>query len=185
MSIYKFDSDNLNFVKIKHHSKWIISLLLVALMVLFGVILTMKVEKKIIRSEMMIILTEKDRFTEDRLIELIKRLNFKYPEIVYAQAILESGHFKSRTFIENNNLFGMKEPTQRVNISSGSQNDYAYYKTWQESVIDYAFYSATYLSKIPSQEEYFNYLAQFYAEDPDYVKKLKNVIQQINSKFNE
>lgn len=181
MPIYKFDSDNLHFVKIKHHSKWIIGLLITALMVLFGVILTMKVEKKIIRSEMMIILTEKDRFTEEKLIELISRLHFRYPEIVYAQAILESGSFKSRVFIENNNLFGMKEPTQRINFSSGSQNDYAYYKTWQESVIDFALYSATYLSKIPSQEEYFSYLAQFYAEDPEYVKKLKNIVET-NSK---
>ena len=160
----------------------IISTLIVVLVILLGFLVTKKVERHMIQSEMMIILKEKDRFTEDKLIEMIVGLNFKFPEIVLAQSILESSNFTSNIFIENNNLFGMKEATQRITTSTGSQLGHAYYQTWRDSVIDYALFYATYMSKISSQEDYFDFLAQYYATDPDYVKKLKNIIVSKNLK---
>jgi hypothetical protein len=89
-------------------------------------------------------------------------------------------------FKENNNLFGMKEATQRIYTSKGSQNGHAYYTNWMESLYDYGFYCATYLSSIKQEDEYYNYLSQFYAEDKNYVDKLKTIIERDNlkSKFN-
>jgi uncharacterized FlgJ-related protein len=46
-------------------------------------------------------------FSEDLLKEYILELNLRFPEVVLAQAKLESGNFTSRAFREQNNLFGM------------------------------------------------------------------------------
>lgn len=125
---------------------------------------------------------EKQRqFTEDKLVEKLKELNVKYPHIVLAQAKLESNNYSSRIFIDNNNLFGMKEAQVRINTAKGTQYRHAYYNTWQESVLDYAFWMATYGSKCKTEQQYYD-LLNGYAEDPDYQAKLKNIIIRDNLK---
>ena len=39
---------------------------------------------------------EKNKFTEEKFVSLIKELNVKFPHIVMAQALLETGNFKSK-----------------------------------------------------------------------------------------
>ena len=80
----------------------------------------------------------------------------------------------------------MKQARIRINTAEGTYNGHAYYNSWQESVYDYAFFSCRYLSKISSENEYFEYLSKTYAEDPNYVNKLKSIIEKENliSKFN-
>lgn len=128
--------------------------------------------------ERILIVNEYNSFSENKLVETIKKYNFRFPHIVLAQAKLETHNFKSNIFIENNNLFGMKEAKVRLNTAEGTQRSHASYSTWQNSLIDYALYSATYLSKLRTEEEYFNYLSQNYAEDSDYVTKLKSIIEK-------
>ena len=48
--------------------------------------------------EKLIVIREEKEFSEEKLIEKIHRLNFKFPHIVLAQAKLESGNFKSAIF---------------------------------------------------------------------------------------
>jgi hypothetical protein len=117
-------------------------------------------------------------FTEEKLIDLLKTLNIKHPHIVLAQAKLESGHFTSKIFKENHNLFGMKEARVRINTANGTQYNHAYYSNWRESVYDYAFYQCRYLGRINTEEEYFSYLNQNYAESPNYVQSLKTLIEK-------
>ena len=179
--IYKFDHDNLIFVKIREYTKPVIGMLCIAMLVLGGIIVNMKYQKKVIYSEIQLILLEQDKFSQEKLITMIEGLHFPFPDIVYAQAILESNNFQSKLFIENNNLFGMKPSFQRITSSTGEQQGYAYYPTWKESVYDYALYSATYLSKIDTEENYYNYLGQFYAEDTAYVKSLRNIIKSVKN----
>jgi flagellum-specific peptidoglycan hydrolase FlgJ len=102
-----------------------------------------------------------------------------------AQAKLESGHFKSTIFLENNNMFGMREAKLRANLAKGTNRAHAYYDSWQDCVLDYALYYSTYLYKIKTEGEYFEYLRQNYAEDPTYVQRLKQIIkkQELKSKF--
>jgi uncharacterized FlgJ-related protein len=133
-------------------------------------------------SEIEVISSNYNEFTEDKLVQRIKELNFKFPHIVVAQAKLETGNFTSKMFSENNNLFGMKQARQRINTAGGTQHGHAYYDTWLESVYDYAFYSSTYLHKIKNERDYFNYLSQSYAEDPNYITKLKSIIERENLK---
>jgi flagellum-specific peptidoglycan hydrolase FlgJ len=70
----------------------------------------------------------------------------------------------------------MKEARVRLNTAQGTERSHAYYNTWQESLMDYALYAATYLKTLSTEEQYYTYLEQNYAEDPDYVKKLKKLI---------
>lgn len=125
-------------------------------------------------------INSRNEFDQDKLVVMLKDLNVRFPHIVVAQARLETGGYKSRIFKENNNLFGMKQATVRVNTASGTQHNHAYYDTWKESVYDYAFYQTRYLSGAKTESEYLYVLGQSYAEDPNYVKKLQNEIKKGN-----
>lgn len=115
-------------------------------------------------------------FSEEKLIELLLSLNVKFPHIVLAQAKLESGHYSSKIYKENHNLFGMKEAVVRIHTSKGTQFSHAYYDNWRESVYDYAFYQSSYLSTLKTEEEYYVYLDKSYAEADNYVKLLKSMV---------
>jgi hypothetical protein len=127
-----------------------------------------------------------DKFEEDKLTQMLGELNVKFPHIAVAQSILETNHWKSNIFSSNNNLFGMRQAKSRITTANGSVSGHACYNHWRESVYDYAFYQASYLSKIKTEKEYFNYLSLNYAEDSSYVSKLKTIINtyQLKEKFN-
>jgi hypothetical protein len=118
-------------------------------------------------------------FSEIELVHYLEILNVKYPDIVYAQARLESGNFNSPVFKLNNNLFGMKIIDNRPTTSIGSRYGFAYFKTWRDSVLDYVIYQCLYLNN-KSYEEYLYYLDNVYAEDPNYINKIKNIAKKYN-----
>jgi hypothetical protein len=177
---YKFNNKSLQCTKvnfIKTNLKWLI----IMGAALFVVGLSAKPATNVenySESEIKLIILKEQSFTKEKLIEKIKDLDFKCPHIVYAQALLETSNFQSQLFIENLNLFGMKEAKARINTAKGTQYSYAYYDSWMESLYDYALYSSRYLSAIKTESEYFDYLGQFYAQDDEYVSKLKDLIQR-------
>ena len=132
--------------------------------------------------EVLVVDLYKDDFSEEKFAKLLKDLNIKYPEVVMAQARLESQRYSSNIFIQNHNLFGMKKPNKRITTAKGTRFKHAYYDHWRESVYDYAFYQATYLKRAKTRQEYLNILSQSYAEDPLYISKLNNVIEKHNLK---
>lgn len=121
--------------------------------------------------------THSDKFTPERFRVYLKCLNIKHADIVFAQAVLETGGFKSHVFRANNNLFGMRLAKSRSTTALGSKNGHAYYSSWKQSVVDYAMFYSKYLSRL-SRKEYLDYLSDNYAEDPGYVGKLKRVINK-------
>lgn len=123
-------------------------------------------------------------FSEKNLVNEIKRLDIKYPHIVLAQAQLETGGFKSKLFIQNHNLFGMKEAKQRANLANGTKNGHAHFETWEESLLDYALLQCRFIGKISSEKDYFSYLEENYAEDSLYLSKIKKISQQNKKWFN-
>jgi hypothetical protein len=135
--------------------------------------------------EKLVIIQEFNAFSEDKLIAKLTELNVKFPYIVLAQSKLETGNYTSKIFKENNNLFGMREAKQRITTAIGTEHNHAYYHSWHESVLDYAFYQCRYLSGINTEEQYFNYLRQSYAEDPSYVNRLITIVtnQKLKDKF--
>ena len=135
-------------------------------------------ESKVIISD--VVETENDDFSEEKLIQMLKDLNVKFPHIVLAQAKLETGHFKSNIFNENHNLFGMKEARVRIHTAKGTQHNHAYYDDWKESVYDYAFYQSTYHSDKKNERQYYRALDKSYAESKNYSDALKNIIEREN-----
>jgi uncharacterized FlgJ-related protein len=96
--------------------------------------------------------------------------------------MLETNNYKSSIFKENHNLFGMKEAKRRVTLSKGTNRNHAYYNSWIESLLDYGFYQSHYLNDIRTEQQYYNYLSQYYAEDGEYVNKIKKIIKEKNLK---
>lgn len=133
-------------------------------------------------TEMLIKIRDADEFNKEKLIHMLIELNVKYPHIVLAQSIIETGSWRSKIFLENHNLFGMKEARSRPTTAGGTQYNHAYYNHWRESVRDYALYQCRYLSSINSESEYFNYLSSYYAESPHYVNSIRELIERENIK---
>lgn len=127
-----------------------------------------------------VIESEKDAFSKEALVKELKRLNVRFPEIILAQSILETGHFSSRIFIENNNLFGMKQARARSTTALGTQLGHAYYDNWKESVLDYALFQNAYMNKIRKRKQYLNYLDKNYAEAKKYDETLLQIIEKEN-----
>ena len=117
-------------------------------------------------------------FSQEALVKEIKRLNIRFPHIVLAQAILETGYYESRIYQENNNLFGMKQARARSTTAVGTQLGHAYYDHWKESVMDYALYQNAYVNKIRNEGKYLKYLDKNYAEAKNYDEKLKTIIER-------
>lgn len=89
----------------------------------------------------------------------IRRQGLPHPDIVLAQARLETGNFTSARCKRDHNLFGIKH-----------RGKYARYSRWQESVADYKrCISARYAGG-----DYYAFLRRIgYASDPNYERKLR------------
>lgn len=102
---------------------------------------------------------------KDGLKEALGYYGVYHPEIVYAQAVLETGNFKSDLCINGNNLFG---------LYNSKEKEYYKFDNWTESVeayIDYIQY------KYKPPNDYYQFLDNIgYAEDPNYVNKLKKIV---------
>lgn len=104
----------------------------------------------------------------------------QHPEIVLAQMKIESGNYQSGIAKKNNNYFGMCHPAQRLTVSLGQKNGYARYRNWAYSVIDYGLWQRRYAYNL-TEEEYLTKLSNTYAEDPNYVNKVKNIAKNLEN----
>ena len=120
-------------------------------------------------------------FTPENLKKEIQKQNIVHPDVALAQATWESGHFKSKIFKENNNLFGMKLAHQRDTTAIGQNRSHAKYNTWQDSVKDYKLWQdSNGMSNLP-KEKYITKLSNIYCPPPDcpsgsYSKNIKKLI---------
>lgn len=87
----------------------------------------------------------------------------KYPSIVTAQAILESGNFKSDIFKEYNNPFG---------LYNSATKDYYKFKHWTDAILAYQ----TMIEYKYEGGNYYSFLDSIgYATDPSYIRKVKAI----------
>lgn len=92
----------------------------------------------------------------------------EFPEIVLAQAILETGHFKSNACISKNNLFGLKK----------RGGTYMSFSHWTDCVAAYKEYIQKW-EKGRRPPDYYEYLRKLgYAKDPRYAAKLKEIVKK-------
>lgn len=188
--LYTYDINRLKFNRvslIQYVLYLAIPLILIsALSFLYGYTVRLELNLKNMSDvEKILLIEDIDPFSEDAMIDVLLGLGVKFPYIPYAQSKLETGDWKSNLFIENHNLFGMKAATRRVSTAKGSNKGHAYYDNWRESIYDYAFYQSRYLGTIKTEADYFQYLSASYAEDVEYVSKLKKLIDDggIREKF--
>jgi hypothetical protein len=98
----------------------------------------------------------------------------KHPDIVFCQAILESGYFNSYLYKTCNNPFGMGNPKIRPTTSIGSYKGFAVYSHWTKAIDDMKLWQDSKLHL--NQEDYFTFLkVSNYAEDHLYVSKLRKI----------
>ena len=101
-------------------------------------------------------------FTKEALKAELDSLDIKHSDIVYAQAKLETGNFKSNLFLKNNNLFGFRNKNKWLKFDSW-QDCCKYYKKWQE--------------KHYKGGDYYKFLINVnYAEDSTYTNKVKKCL---------
>ena len=118
--------------------------------------------------------TFKDKSPKEGLYEALEYYNVLHPKIVYAQAVLETGYFKSSACINDNNLFGLYDSKNK-----------RYYKFnhWTESVIAYKDYIQR---RYEPPNDYYKFLSDIgYAEDPYYNNKLKRIVSRNDKRRSE
>ena len=104
------------------------------------------------------------------------------PEIVYAQAKLETGWFKSPLFLKHNNPFGMKYATKRESTAVyrariGRIRNYAGYNHWSDAVKDVALWQQYWREQEKLQDDYYQFLQDLpYATAKRYVKTVKLMV---------
>ena len=125
----------------------------------------------------------KEDLNENRAVHLMQELGIEHPHIVFAQMRIESGNFKSNIATTNNNFFGMKHPKQRITTSKGNKNGYASYENWALSVVDYGLWQRRYASGL-TEDEYYALLKVKYAEDDNYVPKVKGIAEEVKMCMN-
>lgn len=104
---------------------------------------------------------------KEGLWEAMEYYGILFPEIVYAQAQLETGHFKSSLCINSNNLFG---------LYNSREKKYYRFTHWAESV-------EAYKNKIQNRyrpgEDYYAFLNRIhYAGSSAYIPILKKIVKK-------
>lgn len=100
----------------------------------------------------------------------IIRNGIQHPKIVLAQAILETGWFRSPICLDKHNLFGLTNPRT---------GKYYEFEHWTESV-------RAYYTKVQYKYKGGNYLLWLrdigYAEDPEYIRSVIRVLKQLRER---
>lgn len=103
--------------------------------------------------------------TDQQVYDELKKYNVKYPQIVLAQAKLETGNYTSTLCKKHGNLFGLKR-----------KGGYAKFNNWQESVKAYR----DWVQYKYKGGDYYVFLKKIgYASDPKYIIKVKEMVKRI------
>ena len=120
---------------------------------------------------------KKHSLTDKEVLDYIISLNIRFPKVVLAQAKLETGNYKSHVFQTKKNLFGMKLARSRPTTGQGSGAGYAHYKSWKESVIDYALLQTSYYRHCRTEQQYMEQLQRTYCENNMYIVHLRELMK--------
>ena len=108
---------------------------------------------------------------KEGLEEALSYYGLENKDIVYAQAVLETGHFKSKACLKYNNLFG---------LYNSKEKRYCKFKHWTESVVAYKEWIQ---KKYQPPDNYYAFLEEInYANDKDYISTLKSIVNNKNDK---
>lgn len=111
----------------------------------------------------------RNKSPEEGLKEALAYYGIKHPEIVYAQALHETGHFKSGLCTRNNNLFGLYDSANKRYFS---------FSHWSESVKAYRD-KVQYKYDENRHPTYYAFLSDIkYASDRKYNSRIKSLVDR-------
>lgn len=113
--------------------------------------------------------------SEETLFKTLEHFGYANPATITAQAVLETGNFKSRLCLEKNNLFG---------LYNSRKHEYFEFDSWISCI--FAYKEMIYSRYNPKKEDYWQFLERIgYAEDPNYVTKVKTLRAKILQKYDK
>lgn len=105
--------------------------------------------------------------TKENFFLVCKIYEVKFPEIVYAQARLESGNFKSKLFHTKNNFLGLYN--SRI-------KDFYEFSHWTDCIKGYKTLLQFKYTGSDDYESYYKFLKELpYAMDPNYIQKIRKL----------
>lgn len=108
-----------------------------------------------------------DKPTKELVLEACEYFGLKHSEIVVAQSILETGYYHSDNCVKHNNLFG---------LYNSKRKQYYKFDKWWKSVIAYR---DMIQYRLRENEDYYKFLTRIgYAEDPQYIVKVKGIVKR-------
>lgn len=103
------------------------------------------------------------KLTEKEILKELIKQGCVLPNVAFAQMKIETGNFKSAICRENKNIAGIK--TSKSKHVVGMNRGHCSYKTYKDCIKDYVRIQNRYLKNIDGR----------YAENPQYVQKLKSL----------
>lgn len=169
-------------------NKWLKALIVAATVVPWSVVIALLLQVKSIVSQQPkvetvsvievadTIINEQPKFfsqtPKEGLEEALSYYGLEHKDIVYAQAVLETGHFKSKVCLKYNNLFG---------LYNSKEKRYYEFKHWTESVVAYKEWIQ---KKYQPPNNYYAFLEEInYAEEKSYTRLLKEIVK--NRKYDK
>ena len=155
-------------LKLIFYTYWILVGIVIGLLVNFFTPKTTVVYKEINKPNQTIILADTIKpyssLVDSNVYREIVSNNIYHPDIVLAQAKLETGNYKSKVCTVYNNLFGLRK----------SDGSYYKFNSWQESVKAYKNWVQ---NKYTPPNDYYDFLDSIgYAEDASYINKLRDMV---------
>ena len=162
-------------------NKWLKALIVAATVVPWSVVIVLLLQIKSIVSQQPkvetvpvieiadTIINEQPKFfsqtPKEGLEETLSYYGLEHKDIVYAQAVLETGHFKSKACLKYNNLFG---------LYNSKEKRYCKFKHWTESIVAYKEWIQ---KKYQPPNNYYVFLEEInYASDKEYISTLKSIV---------
>jgi flagellum-specific peptidoglycan hydrolase FlgJ len=109
--------------------------------------------------------------TTSEVLKELKKQDVKFPEIVLAQSLLETGWYQCTSCsMDVNNLFG---------LYNSKEKEYFKYNNWKESIggykrgVQYKYFKKEY-------KDYYQFIDDIeYASDPQYTIKLRKLVKKL------
>lgn len=142
-------------------------ILISVLLFTIGLLFSSSTIKPTIEREYITVPIDKLELNKDNFFLVCKIYDIKFPEIVYAQARLESGNFKSKLFQTKNNFLGLYN--SRI-------KDFYEFDHWTDCLLGYRDLLQFKYNGDEYYETYYKFLKELpYAMDPEYIQKVRKI----------
>ena len=142
-------------------------IVVLTLICVVGLLFSSSTIKPTIEREYVTVSIDKLELNKENFFLVCKIYDIKFPEIVYAQARLESGNFKSKLFQSKNNFLG---------LYNSKIKDFYEFDHWTDCLLGYRDLLQFKYNGDEHYETYYTFLKELpYAMDPEYIQKVRKI----------